>query len=204
MVAAVSSQAATVNPLAYTAQTDEENTQQAAVDATASDTDRGPATVITMSPEARAAESAFFAKIDQINQRRVASHEEMQRSFAAADEEMRDNVAVWLKDAQDRYNKWQSATPVPAMQLTETQIADVLKKAASLGYDPSKMGGADTYGFGTDGKIYIFKKDGTAWMNDDGVPTSEQQKRDVLATMANNIQFLTNYLRNGSPSSRPT
>jgi hypothetical protein len=53
----------------------------------------------------------------------------------------------------------------------------------------------DTYGFGMDGKIYIFKKDGTAWMNDDGVPTSEQQKQDSLVTRANDIQFLTDCLR---------
>ena len=72
---------------------------------------------------------------------------------------------------------------------------DVLKKAAPLGIDPSKIGGADTYGFGMDGKIYVFRKDGTAWMNDSGVPISEQQKQDVLASMANNIQFLTDYLR---------
>ena len=120
---------------------------------------------------------------------------EMQKSFAAVKDQMRDNVIAWLKDEQDSYTKWQNTTPVPAVQLTAAQIADVLKKAAPLGFDPSKIGGADTYGFGMDGKIYIFKKDGTAWMNDDGVPTSEQQKQDSLATRASNIQFLTAYLR---------
>jgi len=125
----------------------------------------------------------------------AAARAETQKSFAAAKDQMRQNVIAWLKDAQKSYTKWQNTTPVPAVKLTAAQIADVLKKAAPLGIDPSKIGGADTYGFGMDGKIYIFKKDGTAWMNEDGVPTSEQQKQDSLATRASNIQFLTNYLR---------
>ena len=125
----------------------------------------------------------------------AAARAEIQKSFTATNDQMRDNVVGWLKRAQESYAKWQSAAPVPAVQLTAAQIADVLKKAAPLGIDPSKIGGADTYGFGMDGKIYVFKKDGTAWMNDSGVPISEQQKQDVLASMADNIQFLTDYLR---------
>jgi hypothetical protein len=210
MVSAVSSQAATLNPLAYTALDGDDNTKRPASNATPDYSDRGPATQVSLSqdamdrlsaarqstaPQLLTNSSALQDKIDSINQKFAAVELERQKSSAAAKAQMRDNVVGWLKSAQESYAKWKNATPVPAVQLTATQIADVLKKAAPLGFDPSKIGGADTYGFGMDGKIYIFKKDGTAWMNDDGVPTSEQQKQDSLVTRANGIQFLTDYLR---------
>jgi hypothetical protein len=125
----------------------------------------------------------------------AAARAEMQKSFAAAKEKMRDNAIGWLKMTQDSYVKYQNATPVPAVQLTDTEIDAILKKVAPHGIDPSKIGSADTYIFALDGKQYTFKKDGTAWANDAGVPTSEEQKQDSLAIMANNIQFLTDYLR---------
>ena len=221
MVSAVSSQAATLNPLAYTALDGGDNSKQPASNATPDDSDRGPATQVSLSqgaldrlmaafkqgPDAaqqaldawsQASEDRFAAAQADMAAAQAdaaAARAEAQKSFAAAKDQMRHNVVAWLKDAQESYTKWKNTTPVPAVQLTAAQIADVLKKAAPLGIDPSKIGGADTYGFGMDGKIYIFKKDGTAWMNDDGVPTSEQQKQDSLATRASNIQFLTNYLR---------
>jgi len=214
MVSAVSSQAATSNPLAYTALDGDDNAKQPASNATPDDSDRGPATQVSLSQGALdrlmaafkqgpdAAQQALDAWSQASEDRfaaaqadAAAARAEAQKSFAAAKDQMRHNVVGWLKDAQESYTKWKNTTPVPAVQLTAAQIANVLKKAAPLGIDPSKIGGADTYGFGMDGKIYIFKKDGTAWMNDDGVPTSEQQKQDSLATRASNIQFLTNYLR---------
>jgi hypothetical protein len=218
MVSAVSSQAATSNPLTYTALDGGDNSKQPASNATPTDSDRGPATQVSLSqgavdrltaalkkgPDAaqqamdawsQTAEDLFADRIAAAKADMAPVLAEMQKSFAAAKDQMRHNVIAWLKDAQESYTKWKNTTPVPAVQLTAAQIADVLKKAAPLGFDPSKIGGADTYGFGMDGKIYIFKKDGTAWMNDDGVPTSEQQKQDSLATRASNIQFLTAYLQ---------
>jgi hypothetical protein len=209
MVSAVSSQAATLNPLAYTA-LDGDDSSTTTTTTTSNDSGRGPATQVSLSrdamdllsaarqstaPQPLTNSSALQDKFDSINQKFAAVELERQKSSAAAKAQMRDNVIGWLKSAQESYAKWQNTTPVPAVQLTAAQIADVLKKAAPLGFDPSKIGGADTYGFGMDGKIYIFKKDGTAWMNDDGVPTSEQQKQDSLVTRANGIQFLTDYLR---------
>ena len=215
MVSAVSSQSATSNPLAYTALDGDDRSKQPTSNATPNDSDRGPATQVSLSQDALdrlttalkqgpdAAQQAVDAWSQTAEDRFAAAkadmataRAEMQKSFAAAKAQMRDNVIGWLKSAQESYAKWQNTTPVPAVQLTAAQIADVLKKAAPLGFDPSKIGGADTYGFGMDGKIYIFTKDGTAWMNDDGVPTSEQQKQDSLVTRANGIQFLTDYLRN--------
>ncbi|WP_197427589.1 hypothetical protein [Bradyrhizobium retamae] len=143
----------------------------------------------------QAAEDRFADRFAAAKADMAVARAEMQRSFAATNDQMQENVAGWLKRAQESYVKWQNTTPVPAVQLTAAEIADVLKKAAPIGVDPSKIGDADAYIFALDGKQYTFKKDGTAWVNDAGVPTSEEQKQDVLAIMANDIRSLTDYLR---------
>ncbi len=50
-----------------------------------------------------------------------------------------------LQRMKESYARWQNAKPVPAVQLTDAQITDILKKVASQGIDPSKIGGADNY-----------------------------------------------------------
>jgi hypothetical protein len=218
MVSAVPSQAATLNPLAYTALDGDDNAKQPASNATPNDSDRGPATQVSLSQDAldrlmaafkkgpdaaqqamnawsQTAEDRFADRIAAAQADRAPARAEMQKSFAAAKDQMHDNAIGWLKMTQDSYVKWQNATPVPAVQLTDTEIDAILKKVAPRGIDPSKIGGADTYSFGEDGKIYTFRKDGTAWVNDGDVPTSEEQKERALQSMANNIQFLTGYLR---------
>jgi hypothetical protein len=214
MVSAVSSQAATLNPLAYTALDGDDNAKQPASNATRIDSDRGPATQVSLSQDALdrllaaakqgpdAARQAMDAwsqaggdRLAAIQAEIAAGRAETQKLFAAAKDKMRDNAIGWLKMTQDSYAKWQNATPVPAVQLTDVEIDAILKKVEPRGIDPSKIGGADTYSFGEDGKIYTFRKDGTAWVNEGGVPTSEEQKEWALQSMANNIKFLTNYLR---------
>ncbi len=81
-----------------------------------------------------------------------------------------------------------AATPVPAVQLTQAQITAILKKVAPLGIDPSKIGSADNYIFGDEGMQYTFKKDGTAWVNEGGVPTSEEQKQGGIRSFSDAIQ----------------
>ena len=226
MVSAVSSQAATLNPLAaYTALDGGDSSKQLASNATPDDSDRGPATQVSLSQDALDRLAATFRQGPDAAQRAMddsqmvqdrftdqfaaaqadmaAVRAEMQKSFAAAKEKMRDNVVGWLKMTQDSYVKYQNATPVPAVQLTDTEIDAILKKVAPRGIDPSKIGSADTYSFGEDGKIYTFRKDGTAWVNDGDVPTSEEQKVRALQSMANNIQFLTSYLRDNGTVQPP-
>jgi hypothetical protein len=38
---------------------------------------------------------------------------------------------------------------------------------------------------------YTFKKDGTAWMNEGGIPTSEEQKQYSLQEISKTIAYLT-------------
>ena len=52
MVSAVSSQAATLNPLAYTALDGDDSAKQPASNATPTDSDRGPATQVSVSQDA--------------------------------------------------------------------------------------------------------------------------------------------------------
>jgi len=225
MVSAVSSQAATLNPLAYTALDGDDSSKRPVPNATPTDSDRGPATQVSLSQDALDRLAATFRQGPDAAQRAMddsqtvqdrftdqfaaaqadmaAVRAEMQKSFAAAKEKMRDNVVGWLKMTQDSYVKYQNATPVPAVQLTDTEIDAILKKVAPRGIDPSKIGSADTYSFGEDGKIYTFRKDGTAWVNDGDVPTSEEQKVRALQSMANNIQFLTSYLRDNGTVQPP-
>jgi hypothetical protein len=109
--------------------------------------------------------------------------------------ESRASMLKWLNESRA---KWQNTAPVPAVQLTKAQIADVLKKAAPLGIDPSKIGGADNYIFAIDGMQYTFKKDGTAWMNEAGIPTSEEQKQYVLQEMSKSVAYLSTRIQDSS------
>ena len=217
MVSAVSSQVATLNPLAYTA-LEEDKSRQPASNATPDDSDRGPATQVSLSrhamghlmtafkqgraaaqqaPDAwsQTAENRFADRLAAAKAEMTPARAEMQKSFETNKAQMRDNAIGWLKMTQDSYVKWQNATPVPAVQLNDAEIDAILKKVAPRGIDPSKIGDADTYSFAEDGKIYTFRKDGTAWVNDRDVPTSEEQKQRALQSMTDNMQFLTSYLR---------
>jgi hypothetical protein len=207
MVSAVSSQAATLNPLAYMALDGDDNAKQPASNATPNDSDRGPATQVSLSQDAldrlmaalKQGPSAAQQGLDQLGQ---ASEERVNQKIAlmqvnmefetldaqAKANEARAGMLKWLNES---YTKWQNATPVPAVQLTKTQIADVLKKAAPLGIDPSKIGTADNYIFAIDGMQYTFKKAGTAWMNEAGIPTSEEQKQYVLQEMSKTMAYLS-------------
>jgi hypothetical protein len=199
MVSAVSSQAATLNPLAYTAQPDDDASKQAAPDATANDNDRGPATQVSVSQASKnllaAAERSGQATLDAYQARSAEIHKQFainQANFQIESfdrqQETNARLADTIKMLQEHAAKWANTTPVPAVQLTKAQIADILKKVAPLGIDPSKIGSADNYAFGYDGKIYTFKKDGTAWVNEGGVPISEEQKQAGIQGYADSIQ----------------
>jgi hypothetical protein len=194
MVSAVSSQVAALNPLAYTALEGDDKSRQPASNATPNDSDRGPATQVSLSQDALdrlmaalQGPNAAQQDLDQLGQSMRDAGRASEERIAKANE-ARAGILKWLNES---YTKWQNATPVPAVQLTKAQIADVLKKAAPLGIDPSKIGSADNYIFAIDGVQYTFKKDGTAWMNEAGIPTSEEQKQYVLQEMSKSMAYLS-------------
>jgi hypothetical protein len=221
MVSAVSGQAATLNPLAYTAF---DEAKQTASNATPNESNRGPATQVSWSQEAlnrlthalkqgpdaaqqamdarsQAGEdrlAAIQARSDAIHRQFAIDQANFQLKMLDTQDKTNEAFTAWLKDLNDSRTKWQNATPVPAVQLTKAQIADVLKKAAPLGIDPSKIGSADNYIFAIDGMQYTFKKDGTAWMNEAGIPTSEEQKQYVVQEISKSMAYLSTRIQDTS------
>jgi hypothetical protein len=200
MVSAVSSQAATLNPLAYTALDGDDNAQQPASNATPTDSDRGPATQVSLSQDAldrlmaafkqgpdaaqqamdtwsQAGEDRFQAHMQAMDRRVELMKINAQFRMLDWREETNNSLASTIKSMRESAIKWQNTTPVPEVQLSDAEIKAILKKVAPRGIDPSKIGGADNYSFGDDGKNYTFRKDGTAWVHEGGVPTSEKQKQ---------------------------
>ncbi|WKA30939.1 hypothetical protein [Bradyrhizobium roseum] len=204
MVSAVSSQAATLNPLAYPALDGDDGSKQPTPNATTDDSDRGPATQVSLSPDAldrlkaalkqdrpdaprqaavalsQASEDRFQANIQDVRRRAELAKINFQFKMLDHQDAINKSFTASLKFQKDDLEKWQNTAPVPAVQLTEAQIVAILKKVAPRGIDSSKIGGADNYSFGDDGKIYTFRKDGTAWVHEAGVPTSEEQKEYVV------------------------
>lgn len=202
MINAVSSQAATLNPLASTAQTDNDAATQTAPDATANDTDRGPATLVSFSQAAQELSAAGLQwgqdRLAEVQAQQAELHHQLDIKQANYQIERYDwqqetnkHLSDTIKRLQDDQTKWIAATPVPAVQLSDRQIKDILEKVAPLGIDPAKIGGADNYIFGYEGKQYTFKKDGTAWVHEAGVPTSEEEKQRGYQAMSESMLYMS-------------
>jgi hypothetical protein len=235
MVSAVSSQAATLDPLAYAAQSDDDSAKQSASNTTPDSTDRGPATQVSLSQDALDRLIATFKQggdaahqameqfgRDQLNAAQAtevrfkSAYADMQAKFDAVQAEMQakhkqieidqinyqlnrldwqedtnNSLASTMRTMQEDAIKWQGTTPVPEVQLSDAQIDAILKKVTPHGIDPSKIGGADTYSFGEGGKMYTFRKDGTAWVHQGGVPPSEEQKQRVYQAMNESMLYLS-------------
>ena len=215
MVSAVSSQAATLNPLAYTALDGDDSSKQPASNATPTESDRGPATQVSLSQHALDRVKAAFKQGPDAAQQAVdawslagadrlaAVHGEMQARHRQREidqinfqlnrldwqEATNNSIASAIKTMQEKAIKWQNTTPVPEVQLSDAEINAILKKVAPRGIDPSKIGGADNYSFGEDGKNYTFRKDGTAWVHEGGVPTSEKQKQRGYQAFNDSMQY---------------
>ncbi|WP_057863194.1 hypothetical protein [Bradyrhizobium lablabi] len=215
MVSAVSSQAATLNPLAYTALEEDNKSRQPAANVTPDDSDRGPATQVSWSQDALdrllaalkqgpdAAQqavdawsqagadrfAAFQARSEAIHRQSAINKVDHQLKMLDWREETNKSLASTVKYLQKSAIKWQNTAPVPEVQLSDAEINAILKKVAPRGIDPSKIGGADTYSFGDDGKIYTFRKDGTAWVHEGGVPTSEAEKQRGIQAFNESIQL---------------
>ncbi|WP_424630716.1 hypothetical protein [Bradyrhizobium sp. SYSU BS000235] len=116
MVSAVSSQTATLNLLASTAQADDDATKQAAPDVTAYDADRGPATQVSLSQEALdkliadhkqnpdAARQTMDAFTQPSEQRSGSSAEQAQdsiaKAFASKLQEVADRRGITVPEGQ--------------------------------------------------------------------------------------------------------
>jgi hypothetical protein len=108
MVAAVSSQAATLNPLAYTVQADDDSTQQPGTNAAADDTDRGSATQVSLSQEAINRLTADFKQnpdaarqtMDAFSQATEQTQNPIAQAFASKLQEVADRRGITAPDGQ--------------------------------------------------------------------------------------------------------
>ena len=146
MVSAVSSQAATLNPLAYTALDGDDNAKQPASNATPTDSDRGPATQVSLSQDALDRLMAAFKQGRDAAQQGLdtgsqASEDRFQGQMQAMyrqvelmkintqlrmldwREETNNSLASTIKSMRESAIKWQNTTPVPAVQLSDAEVS---------------------------------------------------------------------------------
>ena len=153
---------------------------------------RGPATVISLSPESWTAASRPGLPLADAPPSGVPHLSEQQIELRRLNAEIRsadvrlnarDAFAKHFEATRASYDKIANTPPKAAVALDAGEIAEVVKKALSLGYNP--LGGKDNYSFGWEGKIYTFMADGSATVHEEGVATSvEQQQAAIQARQA--------------------
>ncbi|MES0810364.1 hypothetical protein ABLO27_12850 [Roseibium sp. SCPC15] len=124
------------------------------------------------------------AKMDQMERKNRLSQIESAIAFAEG-----------LKKFEADYTKIKDTEPVPAIELQGDELEAARKLVSTL--DPSVKSEDGTVLYVVDGKNYTFKPDGSATVNDNGVPTSEDDKQRVLDTLQGSIDRL-NELTGGS------
>lgn len=159
--------------------------QAAAAPQDASEPERRAAVVFSFSQAAldklaEARENAPPAKQSGLDKILRLSDLESQIEQIDRHEERRPMNEAQLERLKRDYERLRDTPPKAPVQLTEQQIEDVLEKVKDRGIDPAKIGGADNYSFSHEGMIYTFRKDGTAWVHDGGIATSEEHKRMAL------------------------
>jgi hypothetical protein len=149
---------------------------------------RRPATVVSLSPESSGTTSVSFSlPAAAAAQNGVAHLSEQDIEVRRLNAEIksaevrlkaRDAFAKHFEAAQASYDMMANTAPKAAMALDGKEIAEVVKKALSLGYNP--LGGKDNYIFGWEGKVYTFMADGSATVHEEGVATSVEQQQAAL------------------------
>jgi hypothetical protein len=226
MVSAVSSQAATSNPLAYTALDGGDNSQHPASNATPTDSDRGPATQVSLSQDALDRLKAAFKQgpdaaqqgLDtwsQAGEDRLAAvqahSDEIHRQFAI------DQVNLQLKmlDQQDArqetnragigslqksYDKMLNSPISPEVTLNAADAAKALQMLKDAGRTLPPLSPNATYGFVKDGIQYNFRGDGTVTTRKEGIATSVEDQQKSLAATRSMMDFISSDIRDNSTS----
>jgi hypothetical protein len=120
----------------------------------------------------------------QLEQRSLESAINVQNRLIAQKQQHRSD---WLASLQELYDKVLNAEPKPAVALGDQEAARIKAIAEkSDGY----VSGLN-YGLVLDGKQYTVRPDGTVLMQDEGIPTSQQEKRDMLKNLGRQIAYLS-------------
>jgi hypothetical protein len=221
MVSAVSSQPATSNPLAYTALDGGNNAKQPASNATPDDSDRGPATQVSLSQDAldrlmaafkqgpdaaqqamdtwsQASEDHFRANISAMDRWGELAKINSQLTLLDLQDARQDTNKAGLRELQKGYDKMLNSPISPEVTLNAVDAAKALRMLKDAGRTLPPLGPNVTYGFVKDGIQYNFRGDGTVTTRKEGIATSVEDQQKSLAARRSMMDILSSDIRDNS------
>jgi hypothetical protein len=214
MVNIVSSQAATLNLLAYTALEEDNKSRQPTSNATTNDSDRGPATQVSWSQDALDRLLAAFKQGPDVAQQTLDAHS--QATSEAMDrrvELMKITTELEMLDLQDArqdtnkagieglqksYDKMLNSPISPLVTLNAADTAKALQMLKDAGRTLPPLGPDVTYGFVKDGIQYNFRGDGTVTTRKEGIATSVEDQQETLASLRAMMDFISSDIQDNS------
>ena len=221
MVNAVSSQAATFNPLAYTALEGNDKSRQPASNATSSDSDRGPATQVSLSQDALDRLMAAFKQGPEAAQQAMDAWSQIGADLFLVDTKAAQRqgelakinsqlTAFDLQDARQEtnkaaierlrksYDKMLNSPISPEVTLNAAEAAKALQMLKDAGRTLPPLGPNASYGFVKDGIQYNFRGDGTVTTRKEGIATSVEDRQKSLAAKRAMMDIISNDIRDNS------
>lgn len=210
MVSAVSSQAATLNPLAYTALDGDGRSKQPASNATPDDSDRGPATQVSLSQDAldrllAAAKQGPDAASQAMNALSQAGHRRgelakinSQLTLLDLQDARQETNKAGIGRLQKSYDKMLNSPISPEVTLNAADAAKALQMLKDAGRTLPPLGPNVTYGFVKDGIQYNFRGDGTVTTRKEGIATSVEDQQKSLATRRAMMDLISRDIRDNS------
>ncbi|MDB5578221.1 MAG: hypothetical protein JWR80_3397 [Bradyrhizobium sp.] len=170
---------------------------------------RSPATVVSLSPDAwgtlhtelsslpalpehdvpTPADMARFGETRQV-QAKLRDLDQLDKARAANEEA--------LKNLQSSYDRMRDTAPKAAVVLNADDTAKALQMLKDAGRTLSIPKGG-TYGYVQDGIQYMFKSDGTVTTQQEGVATSPAGQQEALAKFSGTLAYFQNQLRDTAP-----
>ncbi|KRQ99508.1 hypothetical protein CQ10_25350 [Bradyrhizobium valentinum] len=210
-----------MNPLAYTALDGDVSSKQPASNATPNDSDRGPATQVSLSQDALDRLTAVFKQGPNAAQQAVDAWSQAGRDRFAADiqavhrrgELAKINSQLTLLDLQDArqatnkaglralqegYDKMLNSPISPEVTLNAADAAKALQMLKDAGRTLPPLGPNVTYGFVKDGIQYNFRGDGTVTTRKEGIATSVEDQQKSLASTRSMMDFISSDIRDNS------
>jgi hypothetical protein len=221
MVSAVSSQAATLSPLAYTALDGDDSSKRPAPNATPTDSDRGPATQVSLSQDAldrlmaafkqgpdaaqqamdtwsQASEDHFRANIPAMDRWGELAKINSQLTLLDLQDARQDTNKAGLRELQKGYDKMLNSPISPEVTLNAVDAAKALRMLKDAGRTLPPLGPNVTYGFVKDGIQYNFRGDGTVTTRKEGIATSVEDQQKSLAARRSMMDLISRDIRDNS------
>ena len=98
-----------------------------------------------------------------------------------------------IKSHQEQLAMLERTEPVPAVKLSDDEVKAVIKAIKETGRHPSFLSNEDN-NFILGDQLYSFKPDGSVYRNENGVPTSEEQRQGWIEAGQESIKDLRDTL----------